>query len=96
VSWNTLALFPRQLDGARATVRRTDEAKLAGALHPDRHSEMYGSVLHAAKEDEPIKRQPVCRVQGRVRLYLSRCTSSEIPMNVIRPSNAMPRQLLHA
>jgi len=41
--------------------RRIDEARLAGALHPDRHLGNVWSVDRAVTEDEPIKRRAPMR-----------------------------------
>jgi len=53
-------------------------------------SEMYGSVSHATKEDEPIKpTSPYAASKVAFDMYLeSRAQVPEVPMNVIRPSNA--------
>lgn len=61
-------------------------------------SEMYGSVSHAAKEDEPIKpTSPYAASKVAFDMYLvSVFKYLNFPMNVIRPSNAYcPGQLLH-
>ena len=61
-------------------------------------SEMYGSVTHAAKEDEPIKpTSPYAASKVAFDMYLvSVHKFLKFPMNVIRPSNAYcPGQLLH-
>lgn len=61
-------------------------------------SEMYGSVSHAAKEDEPIKpTSPYAASKVAFDMYLvSVHKFLKFPMNVIRPSNAYcPGQLLH-
>jgi len=61
-------------------------------------SEMYGSVEHAASEDEPIKpSSPYAASKVAFDLYLiSAHRFLEFPMNVIRPSNAYgPGQQLH-
>lgn len=61
-------------------------------------SEMYGSVEHAAKEDEPIKpTSPYAASKVAFDMYLlSVHRFQNFPMNVIRPSNAYcPGQLLH-
>lgn len=61
-------------------------------------SEMYGSVDHATKEDEPIKpSSPYAASKVAFDLYLvSVSRFQKFPMNIIRPSNAYcPGQLLH-
>jgi dTDP-glucose 4,6-dehydratase len=61
-------------------------------------SEMYGSVDHAAAEDEPIKpSSPYAASKVAFDLYLESVHRFlKFPMNVIRPSNAYcPGQLLH-
>jgi dTDP-glucose 4,6-dehydratase len=61
-------------------------------------SEMYGSVEHAASEDEPIKpSSPYAASKVAFDMYLvSVHRFLKFPMNVIRPSNAYcPGQLLH-
>lgn len=61
-------------------------------------SEMYGSVDHAAKEDEPIKpSSPYAASKVAFDMYLlSVHKFLKFPMNIIRPSNAYcPGQLLH-
>lgn len=61
-------------------------------------SEMYGSVGHAAKEDEPIKpTSPYAASKVAFDMYLQSVHRFlKFPMNVIRPSNAYcPGQLLH-
>jgi dTDP-glucose 4,6-dehydratase len=61
-------------------------------------SEMYGSVEHAATEDEPIKpSSPYAASKVAFDLYLvSVHRFLKFPMNIIRPSNAYcPGQLLH-
>jgi len=61
-------------------------------------SEMYGSVSHAATEDEPIKpSSPYAASKVAFDMYLiSVHKFLKFPMNVIRPSNAYcPGQLLH-
>lgn len=61
-------------------------------------SEMYGSVQHAAAEDEPIKpTSPYATSKVAFDMYLvSVHKILKFPMNVIRPSNAYcPGQLLH-
>ena len=61
-------------------------------------SEMYGSVEHAAKEDEPIKpTSPYAASKVAFDMYLQSVHRFlKFPMNVIRPSNAYcPGQLLH-
>lgn len=61
-------------------------------------SEMYGSVEHATKEDEPIKpSSPYAASKVAFDLYLESVHKFlDFPMNVIRPSNAYgPGQLLH-
>lgn len=61
-------------------------------------SEMYGSVDHAAKEDEPIKpSSPYAASKVAFDMYLlSVHRFLKFPMNIIRPSNAYcPGQLLH-
>ncbi len=61
-------------------------------------SEMYGSVDHAATEDEPIKpTSPYAASKVAFDMYLvSVHRFLKFPMNIIRPSNAYcPGQLLH-
>lgn len=61
-------------------------------------SEMYGSVEHASREDEPIKpTSPYAASKVAFDMYLvSVHKFLKFPMNVIRPSNAYcPGQLLH-
>ena len=61
-------------------------------------SEMYGSVNHAAKEDEPIKpTSPYAASKVAFDMYLASVHKFlKFPMNIIRPSNAYcPGQLLH-
>ncbi len=61
-------------------------------------SEMYGSVDHATKEDEPIKpSSPYAASKVAFDLHLvSVYRFLKFPMNIIRPSNAYcPGQLLH-
>ena len=61
-------------------------------------SEMYGSVGHAANEDEPIKpSSPYAASKVAFDMYLESVHKFlKFPMNVIRPSNAYcPGQLLH-
>jgi len=61
-------------------------------------SEMYGSVDHAAKEDEPIKpSSPYAASKVAFDLYLvSVHRFLKFPMNILRPCNAYcPGQLLH-
>jgi dTDP-glucose 4,6-dehydratase len=61
-------------------------------------SEMYGSVDHATKEDEPIKpSSPYAASKVAFDLYLESVHKFlKFPMNIIRPSNAYcPGQLLH-
>ena len=61
-------------------------------------SEMYGSVDHAVKEDEPIKAtSPYAASKVAFDMYLVAAHRFlKFPMNVIRPSNAYcPGQLLH-
>ena len=61
-------------------------------------SEMYGSVEHAAKEDEPIKpSSPYAASKVAFDMYLESVHKFlKFPMNIIRPSNAYcPGQLLH-
>lgn len=61
-------------------------------------SEMYGSVGHATKEDEPIKpSSPYAASKVAFDMYLlSVHKFLKFPMNIIRPSNAYcPGQLLH-
>lgn len=61
-------------------------------------SEMYGSVSHATKEDEPIKpTSPYAASKVAFDMYLdSVFRFKKFPMNIIRPSNAYcPGQLLH-
>ncbi len=61
-------------------------------------SEMYGSVEHATKEDEPIKpSSPYAASKVAFDMYLMSVHKFlKFPMNIIRPSNAYcPGQLLH-
>src|SRR4051794_10766816 len=61
-------------------------------------SEMYGSVAHAAKEDEPIKpSSPYAASKVAFDMHLMSIHKFlKFPMNIIRPSNAYcPGQLLH-
>src|SRR6201996_7386762 len=61
-------------------------------------SEMYGSVEHATKEDEPIKpSSPYAASKVAFDLHLMSVHKFlKFPMNIIRPSNAYcPGQLLH-
>jgi dTDP-glucose 4,6-dehydratase len=61
-------------------------------------SEMYGSVDHAAKEDEPIKpSSPYAASKVAFDMYLMSVSRFlNFPMNILRPSNAYcPGQLLH-
>ncbi|MEW6248861.1 MAG: GDP-mannose 4,6-dehydratase [Nitrospirota bacterium] len=61
-------------------------------------SEMYGSVDHPTKEDEPIKpTSPYAASKVAFDMYLiSVHKFLKFPMNIIRPSNAYcPGQLLH-
>jgi len=61
-------------------------------------SEMYGSVTHASKEDEPIKpSSPYAASKVAFDMYLMSVHKFlKFPMNVIRPSNAYcSGQLLH-
>jgi dTDP-glucose 4,6-dehydratase len=61
-------------------------------------SEMYGSVGHATKEDEPIKpSSPYAASKVAFDMYLmSAHKFLDFPMNIVRPSNAYcPGQLLH-
>lgn len=61
-------------------------------------SEMYGSVDHATKEDEPIKpSSPYAASKVAFDMYLlSVAKFMKFPMNILRPSNAYcPGQLLH-
>ena len=61
-------------------------------------SEMYGSVEHAAREEEPIKpTSPYAASKVAFDMYLQSVHRFlKFPMNVIRPSNAYcPGQLLH-
>jgi dTDP-glucose 4,6-dehydratase len=61
-------------------------------------SEMYGSVEHAASEEEPIKpSSPYAASKVAFDMYLvSVHRFLKFPMNIIRPSNAYcPGQLLH-
>jgi dTDP-glucose 4,6-dehydratase len=61
-------------------------------------SEMYGSVDHATKEDEPIKpSSPYAASKVAFDMYLlSVARFMKFPMNILRPSNAYcPAQLLH-
>lgn len=61
-------------------------------------SEMYGSVAHATKEDEPIKpTSPYAASKVAFDMYLTSVSQYlKFPMNIIRPSNAYcSGQLLH-
>lgn len=61
-------------------------------------SEMYGSVSHPAKEDEPIKpSSPYAASKVAFDLYLMSVSRFlDFPMTIIRPSNCYcPGQLLH-
>jgi dTDP-glucose 4,6-dehydratase len=61
-------------------------------------SELYGSVSHAAKEDDPIRpTSPYAASKAAFDLYLLSVASVlKFRMNIIRPSNAYcPGQLLH-
>ncbi|MFQ5955499.1 MAG: GDP-mannose 4,6-dehydratase [Kiloniellales bacterium] len=61
-------------------------------------SELYGSVDHAAKEDDPIvPTSPYAASKAAFDMYLiSVHRYLDFPMNIIRPSNAYcPGQLLH-
>jgi dTDP-glucose 4,6-dehydratase len=61
-------------------------------------SELYGSVQHAAKEDDPIRpTSPYAASKAAFDLYLmSVANVLKFPMNIIRPSNAYaPGQQLH-
>lgn len=61
-------------------------------------SEMYGSVDHATKEDEPIKpSSPYAASKVAFDMYLESVHKFlGFPMNIVRPSNAYcPGQLLH-
>jgi dTDP-glucose 4,6-dehydratase len=61
-------------------------------------SEMYGSVEHATKEDEPIKpSSPYAASKVAFDMYLMSVHKFlKFPMNIVRPSNAYcPGQLLH-
>src|SRR6476660_2770204 len=61
-------------------------------------SEMYGSVEHATKEDEPIKpSSPYAASKVAFDMHLMSIHKFlKFPMNIIRPSNAYcPGQLLH-
>jgi len=61
-------------------------------------SEMYGSVGHAVREDEPIKpTSPYAASKVAFDMYLESISRHlNFPMNVLRPSNAYcPGQLLH-
>ncbi|HET7254716.1 MAG TPA: SDR family oxidoreductase, partial [Xanthobacteraceae bacterium] len=61
-------------------------------------SELYGSVEHAAKEDEPIKpTSPYAASKAAFDMHLmSIHRFLKFPMNIIRPSNAYgPGQQLH-
>ena len=61
-------------------------------------SEMYGSVDHAAAEDEPIKpSSPYAASKVAFDMYLDSVHKYlGFPMNIVRPSNAYcPGQLLH-
>lgn len=61
-------------------------------------SELYGSVAHAAKEDDPIKpSSPYAASKAAFDLYLMAASKVlKFPMNILRPSNAYgPGQQLH-
>lgn len=61
-------------------------------------SELYGSVSHAAKEDDPIRpSSPYSASKAAFDLHLLAVSKHlSFPMNIIRPSNAYcPGQLLH-
>ena len=61
-------------------------------------SEMYGSVVHATKESEPIKpTSPYAASKVAFDMYLESIHKfMDFPMNIVRPSNAYcPGQLLH-
>ncbi|HEU0072175.1 MAG TPA: GDP-mannose 4,6-dehydratase [Alphaproteobacteria bacterium] len=61
-------------------------------------SEMYGSVSHATKEDEPIKpTSPYAASKVAYDMYLMSVHQFlKFPMNILRPSNCYcPGQLLH-
>ena len=61
-------------------------------------SELYGSVEHAAKEDEPIKpTSPYAASKAAFDMHLMSVNRFlKFPMNIIRPSNAYgPGQQLH-
>lgn len=61
-------------------------------------SELYGSVDHAVGEDEPIRpSSPYAASKAAFDMYLiSAHRFLDLPMNIIRPSNAYcPGQLLH-
>lgn len=61
-------------------------------------SEMYGSVDHATKEDEPIKpTSPYAASKVAFDMYLDSIHKFlKFPMNIVRPSNCYcPGQLLH-
>ena len=61
-------------------------------------SELYGSVAHPTKEDDPIRpTSPYAASKAAFDLYLMSVSSVlKFPMNIIRPSNAYaPGQQLH-
>jgi dTDP-glucose 4,6-dehydratase len=61
-------------------------------------SELYGSVSHAAKEEDPIRpTSPYAASKAAFDLYLTSVSNVlKFPMNIIRPSNAYgPGQQLH-
>ena len=61
-------------------------------------SELYGSVAHPAKEDDPIRpTSPYAASKAAFDLYLLSVSNTlKFPMNIIRPSNAYaPGQQLH-
>jgi dTDP-glucose 4,6-dehydratase len=61
-------------------------------------SELYGSVNHAAREDEPIKpSSPYAASKAAFDMHLMAVSRTlRFPMNIIRPSNAYgPGQQLH-
>ena len=94
-----LALLRNQFDGACASGRGADEARLAGALHPDRHigNVRLGRARHQGRRADqadqapmPPRRWPSTCILESVHKFL------KFPMNIIRPSNAYcPGQLLH-
>ena len=86
---------------AMALARLTEELMKRDYLERFIHigtSELYGSVEHAAKEDEPIKpTSPYAASKAAFDMHLvSIHRFLKFPMNIVRPSNAYgPGQQLH-